>query len=230
MDDAPPDPTAADTRPARAPANLRKEQARSVETRLAILGAALAEFADHGFDRASTRAIGERAGLHHTLVSYHFGTKEGLWRATAEHFFGQIHAGLPPPPGSAQARDAEAIDRVRGFFRRLLAFIADHPSFHHFMMRETRQAGPRRAWLMQAFVAPMLTQVVADVRASQAEGDLPPGDPVLLYHVLLSLVTGPAALATPLAHFGQIEGQDLVEPYWTLVDQLVFRRKPFRLA
>src|SRR5258708_21885289 len=68
----------------------RTEQQRAVETRRAILTAALAEFAEKGFDAASIRAIANRTGLQHPLVTYHFLNKDILCRAAAEYAFGRI--------------------------------------------------------------------------------------------------------------------------------------------
>ncbi len=53
-------------------------------TRTRILESAEIEFADHGFDGASVRQIALRAGVPVALVNYHFGSKEGLYRAIFE--------------------------------------------------------------------------------------------------------------------------------------------------
>ena len=71
----------------------RAEQQRSLETRASILNAAIAEFAERGFEGASIRAIADRLGLQHPLITYHYRTKDILWRAAAEHAFSQIKAG-----------------------------------------------------------------------------------------------------------------------------------------
>ena len=84
----------------------RAEQQRSIETRAAILDAAIAEFAERGFDGASIRAIADRLGLQHPLITYHYRSKDILWRAAAEHAFTQIRAewdrsveeGIDPSP------------------------------------------------------------------------------------------------------------------------------------
>src|ERR1700729_4012817 len=68
----------------------RAEQQRSLETRASILNAAIAEFAQRGFEGASIRAIADRLGLQHPLITYHYRSKDILWRAAAEHAFAQI--------------------------------------------------------------------------------------------------------------------------------------------
>src|ERR1041385_2540125 len=71
----------------------RAEQQRALETRASILDAAIAEFAERGFEGASIRAIADRLGLQHPLITYHYRSKDILWRAAAEHAFSQIRAG-----------------------------------------------------------------------------------------------------------------------------------------
>ena len=54
-----------------------------LETRRAILDAALDLFSEGSFDGASTRSIAELAGVTQPLLNYHFAGKEELWRAAA---------------------------------------------------------------------------------------------------------------------------------------------------
>jgi AcrR family transcriptional regulator len=51
-------------------------------SREALLGAARALFDQRGYDRATTREIGERAGVDPALIARYFGSKEGLYLAT----------------------------------------------------------------------------------------------------------------------------------------------------
>src|SRR5260370_17262477 len=74
----------------------RAEQQRSQDTRSAILDAALAEFASKSFDAASIRSIAERIGVQHPLITYHFRSKEILWRAVAEYVFERVRTERAP--------------------------------------------------------------------------------------------------------------------------------------
>jgi AcrR family transcriptional regulator len=49
-------------------------------SRRALLDAALEEFAADGFAGTTVRAIADRAGVSKDLISYHFGSKAGLYR------------------------------------------------------------------------------------------------------------------------------------------------------
>ncbi len=59
-------------------------QRNAASTRMRILMAAEGEFADHGFDGATVRQIALRADVPVALVNYHYGSKEGLYRAIFE--------------------------------------------------------------------------------------------------------------------------------------------------
>ena len=72
----------------------RKERSDGQETREALLAAAAAEFAEKGFEGASTRGICARAGVNAALANRYFGTKESLYRLVAKRFFGGLGAPL----------------------------------------------------------------------------------------------------------------------------------------
>ncbi len=66
------------------PVGARKD-ARRPGTRDRILAAAERLFAEYGYDGVSVRQIGAEADVQIALISYHFGTKEDLYRAVFEH-------------------------------------------------------------------------------------------------------------------------------------------------
>ena len=57
---------------------------RGEETRERLLEAAIKIFGELGFKGASTRALADAAGANLAAIPYHFGSKEGLYRAAAE--------------------------------------------------------------------------------------------------------------------------------------------------
>lgn len=68
----------------------RKVSSRSAaraETERAILSAAEAVFAEHGYRGATTGMIAERAGIPKANLHYYFATKEALYRQVVENIF-----------------------------------------------------------------------------------------------------------------------------------------------
>jgi AcrR family transcriptional regulator len=62
------------------------------ERREDLLEAALTEFADHGFDGASTDTIARSVGISQPYLFRLFGTKKGLFIATSERCFEDVYA------------------------------------------------------------------------------------------------------------------------------------------
>ena len=73
---------------------VRKTRVDGIETREAIIAAALEEFAEKGFELASAREICRRAGVNSALLSRYFGSKEDIYRIVAKKLFGDLGAPL----------------------------------------------------------------------------------------------------------------------------------------
>jgi AcrR family transcriptional regulator len=68
----------------------------SEDTRRRLLDAALDAFGRYGFDGASTRRIASDAGVNLAAIPYHYGGKEGLHRAVAQHIVDEVSGRLGP--------------------------------------------------------------------------------------------------------------------------------------
>ncbi len=62
-------------------------QERAQATRDKLLKAAISLFAERGYDAIGTREIETEAGVNRGLITYHFGSKETLWKAAIESLF-----------------------------------------------------------------------------------------------------------------------------------------------
>jgi len=58
---------------------------RAEETRKRLVATGLELFARKGFDAVTTRQLAEAAGVNQAAIPYHFGGKEGVYRAVADH-------------------------------------------------------------------------------------------------------------------------------------------------
>ena len=113
-------------------------------TRAAIIDAALRAFGERGYDGASTRAIAAEAGTNVASISYHFGGKDGLRTACAEHVslqISQVMGTAAPPPSDPAAARAALAGMLRGF----CLFLLLRPQaglIAAFMMREMARPSP----------------------------------------------------------------------------------------
>jgi len=201
----------------------RAEQQRSIETRTAILNAAIAEFAERGFEGASIRAIADRLGLQHPLITYHYRSKDILWRAAAEHAFAQIRTewDILVPEGSPLAR-------LRQEYTTLFRYTVAFPEFHRFMRQEALTNNPRLKWVAETVLVPLLARLLPQIIEAQKRGLLPAVDPILFHYMMVSLTAtlsefGPEMQVTSGLSSGDTK---VIEAYWRLVDETVFGQEP----
>jgi AcrR family transcriptional regulator len=171
----------------------RRSRARSTETRLRIIEAALQAFGDAGFDGALTRDIARAAGVQQPLINYHFGSKEGLWRSAVEHLFGQLTASIAealPRLSSLDPRDALA-----AVLEHFVHFNADHPELARLMIKETTARGPRLEWVIDRHVRPSFEAVLELVRQAQRRGSLSGIEPASAYYLFMGAATSVFVMA-----------------------------------
>jgi AcrR family transcriptional regulator len=123
------------------------------ETRQRIIDAAAEAFSELGFHGASTREIAARAGVNQGLITYHFQSKDDLWKATADRVFSLLRAtfGINLEPPAAD----EARQRAREVIRQYVRFVAAHPELFRLMVEEGKTADDRMQWLVDTHLKPL---------------------------------------------------------------------------
>lgn len=147
---------------------MRAEQRET--TREQIVIAALLAISESGFNGVSTRAIAERAGVSQGLLTYHFRSKEALWRAAADHLFAMANDALKEVLDPASGVDP--IQQRRNLIRQMVYFSAAHPEFIRFMLEQEKENNERSRWLVETHLRPMYERF-ADVMGEITRLDLP---------------------------------------------------------
>jgi TetR/AcrR family transcriptional regulator len=206
----------------------RAEQKRARATRLSILAAALSEFADKGFEAASIRSIAERTKLQHPLITYHYPTKDALWRATAEYAFAQIREKWDK--SEPELSDAAPIDRLRSEYRAVFYYTAAFPEFHRFMRQEASYDNPRLRWVAKTVLAPLIDRLLPAIKAAQREGDLPAIEPIVFHYMMISLTAMLAGFGPEMRVTSRVRSDtpSTVDSYWRYVENLVFGKRANR--
>jgi TetR/AcrR family transcriptional regulator len=168
-------------------------QARAQMTREKLLEASIRAFASVGYQAASTRTIETDAGVKRGLISYHFGTKDELWKAAVAWLFSRAAAELAD--AERHAADVDPIARLRFLVRSFVRFSARYPEVNRLMVQEAMYADWRLDWLVEHFVRPWYRRVEALFNDARALGIAPGiGYPHFYY-----IVTGAAALLFSMA-------------------------------
>lgn len=130
---------------------MRAEQREA--TKEQIVNAALLAISESGFDGISTRAIAARAKVSQGLLTYHFKSKELLWRAAADHMFGQLNQSVDKVLALTESLDATTQRRM--LIREMVQVSATHPEFMRFMMEHAKENSDRSRWLVDTHVSPI---------------------------------------------------------------------------
>lgn len=125
----------------------RAQRDRGAETRAQLINAALDVFGRLGFEGATTRAIAKAAGANLAAIVYHFGSKEALHIAVAEHVAISITKALEPaladvasPAALASRETARAkFGRFIEAYVDLLVGSAEAERWARFIVREQMQ-------------------------------------------------------------------------------------------
>ncbi|HEY0942575.1 MAG TPA: TetR/AcrR family transcriptional regulator [Steroidobacter sp.] len=182
---------------------VRREQQRALDTKLAIVEAALREFADKGFDGAGTREIAQRAKVNHRLIGHHFGGKDNLWKATAEHVFGMYAERLRKRHEGLDGVDEPVLLRL--MLREFVLFSAKVPQLHRFMVQANEGDRERLDWLITNSLAPGISLELELLGKAQKAGLLRSGDLVHLRYLFIGAATSVFTLA---AEYQQVTKQD----------------------
>src|SRR6201988_4718562 len=200
----------------------RAAQQRALETRRAARDAAIAEFAERGFEGASIRAIADRLGLQHPLITYHYRSKDILWRAAAEHAFAQIRAEWDI--SAQQESDLSPLARLRQEYTTLFRYTVAFPEFHRFMRQETLTNNPRLKWAAESVLAPLLGRLLPQIIKAQKQRLLPVVDPILFHYMMVSLTATLSGFGPEMQVTSGLSAENakVIDAYWALVDETVF--------
>jgi AcrR family transcriptional regulator len=118
--------------------------------------AALSAFAERGFRGASTRDIAQRAGTNQGLITYHFRSKDELWRAAADRIFGMLAKRMTEQLSALPSEDPR--ERAREEIRIYVRFAAAHPELFRLMVDEGKNSERRMKWLVDTHLKPRYEQ------------------------------------------------------------------------
>jgi len=134
-------------------------------TRNKIIKAAARIFAENGYDGASIRSIVAKADVNQAAINYHFGSKEGLYRAVLQMALQALQEadGSPPPLDAEAGRDAA----LRAFVGRQLQPMLGRDELSHYLRifnRETVRPPPAFRKFRGEEAGPYLAGAAALVR------------------------------------------------------------------
>lgn len=208
------------SRPKSAPRQL--SQARAAETRARILQAARNAFAEHGFAGANIREIAREAGTTHSQVTYHFGSKDQLWREAVRDMFRLIDREVFAP--MAEEAKLPARERLGRLTRRYARYCAHHPEHARITMAETIRGGERLYWMVNEFVRANHATALPWMRELMDEGAIPRMSEESFLYSYVGLLQLPFVLAKEAALMGyDFESEAAIDRHAQVVLDLILK-------
>lgn len=127
------------------------------ETRARLLDAAARLFAERGYARVTVRDICKKARANVAAVNYHFGGKDGLYRAVMRHAMDTMQA--TTEEARAAGRDLPAAERIRAYvsvFADRLLGVHHQTWIHQLMLREMSDPTPALAMVAEEVLKPRM--------------------------------------------------------------------------
>ncbi len=145
----------------------------------AILRAAEAEFADRGYEGATTASIAARAGLPKANLHYYVATKEALYRRVVE---GVLDAWLDAARSFEEG--ASAVEALTRYIEAKMDLARERPLGSRIFAREVMGGAPVIGDFLDTTLADWVRGRCAIIEGWIADGQLRPLDPkVLLYMI-----------------------------------------------
>jgi TetR/AcrR family transcriptional regulator len=193
-----------DKRGATAAASRSPTRSRGDDTRDDLVAAARRLFGQRGFDGTSVRAITREAGANLGAVTYHFGSKRGLYAAVLEN-------GLRPIAERVRAAarsEGTALERMLCVVEAYFEHFEAHPDLPHLLLQEVA-AGKKPPAVVLEIVRGVKETIAGLQVEGVADGSVRPGDPVL---TALSVVSQPIYLALVAPLLRTVGPLDLADP------------------
>ena len=142
----------------------RRIQERTEIARANIIAAAIPMFAEQGFDAISVRDIEIAAEVKRGMLSYHFESKESLWKVVADEMFTNLVRELDLR--LVILKDLPKRESVALLIRFHVRYYAEHPELSRFMSQEARQDTWRIEYLATKHKHPSLTLLAKHITVS----------------------------------------------------------------
>lgn len=185
----------------------RREQQRATETREKIIESAEHEFANLGYEGASTREIARRAGVQHTMISYHFSSKDGLWQAVLDKLSGTfIELQRTRLEG---LRGVDPKTQLRLLLEEFIRYSAANLNLHKIMTMAAASSSQRLDAIVSDYLASYFEMIANLIREVQDKGGFVQGDPNHLHYLFIGAATRIFMQSTEVA---RVTGRSPLEP------------------
>ena len=155
-----------------------EESSRSRES---ILDAAAQAFTKKGFSGARVDAVARAGGVNKAMIYYHFGSKQGLYRAVLLRLFSNVLDEVE----RLRAADLSPEEKLGALYGRITRHFADRPALPQIMLREILAGGEAMDAEASHTLGVVLGFVADTIQAGVRTGALRDVHPFLLHITIM---------------------------------------------
>ncbi|MEL6589804.1 MAG: TetR family transcriptional regulator [Bacteroidota bacterium] len=126
-------------------------------------------FAEKGFEGAQLKEIAERAGISKSLMNYHYGNKEQLWKVSVKRLGEKLNEQLRET--GRMLKDLTGVALMKAYNRQFIYFSAEHPEFYKIFIQEMYAGTERSFWMFDNILKPLYEFTEVFIKAAKADND-----------------------------------------------------------
>ena len=158
-----------------------------LQSRAAILKAAVREFAREGVAAARMEAIAHSAGVNKALLYYYFKDKEALYRAVLDEVFSGVRSAIH----GALSQPLPPRERICAYLRAHFDYIASHPLYPRIVHAEflTASKDPSRLRrVAKEYFRPLFAEIAQVLKEGMERGEFRCVDPIQFIPSVISII------------------------------------------
>ncbi|MEE9374004.1 MAG: TetR/AcrR family transcriptional regulator [Saprospiraceae bacterium] len=163
----------------------RPKEKNSIETQ-EVLVEALKSFAQLGYGGVSLSSLAKKTGVADSLLHYHFGTKEELWKKSMMQAGSQIIDSLEDIFNVLD--NVNGLEKLRIYIKKIVLFSASHPEFQQVVVQEVFSDSSRSNWLIEEILKPIFSFMEVIIKEEQAKGTIKSIPPANLFSFIIGAI------------------------------------------
>lgn len=152
-----------------------------------ILDVALEHFARYGYDSVSLQQISDEIGIATSLLNYHHGSKEGLWKQSVKKAYKQL--AKEADQSSIIFKDLDPVSYGKAMTRWFIHYAASHPALYQIMLYEMATRTDRGKWLLENVAIPLSKRLEFSLDQQVKKGVSMPIPPANWISIILGACT-----------------------------------------
>ena len=187
-----------------------------------ILRIALKRFARQGYGGLTLNGLAKETGVTDSLLHYHFGGKQELWKKALQKVGKKIADELEELLRLVD--DLDGLQKLKLFNKKVVYISARYPEFQQIVVQEVFSESPRSEWLIEELLQPIYTFMVDIIEAEIEKGTIKDIPKANLTSFIIGSITTLFSRSFQMKKLYGVDAFDekVVEEHATIINDLIF--------